>query len=57
MKQLSNNCQCTPKHVVSTIEALLNAEMTVEIDVLKENLGENIPKSDFQVILKLLLPV
>jgi len=34
-------------------EALLNAEMTVAIG----NLCENIAKSDFQVFFKLLLPV
>jgi len=36
-------------------EALLNVEMTVAMNVLKENLVENIPKSDFQVIIKMLI--
>ena len=37
-------------------EALLNAEMTVAMNILKETLGDNLPKSDFNVVLKLLLP-
>ena len=37
-------------------EALLNAEMTVAMNMLRESLGENLPKSDFHVVLKLLLP-
>jgi len=36
-------------------KALSNAKMTVAMNLLKENLGEDLPKSDFQVILEILL--
>jgi len=34
-------------------KALPNVEMTVAMNLLKENLGEDLPKSDLQVVLKI----